>query len=110
MIPSERTRLPRKSKAEWARYLAEWRRSGLSQAEYCTRNNLNPRSLSGWKAKLERDDESAEFIEIGARQIAALEDEGHIELFLDGIRIRLRESIDPGRLRSIMLALSGCAR
>jgi len=37
---------------EWARRLAEWAASGLSQAAYCRREGLDQCTFSGWKRRL----------------------------------------------------------
>jgi len=41
------------SKAEeWSRHIESWKRSGLTQSEYCRQNKLLITSLSKWKLKL----------------------------------------------------------
>ncbi|HOX11247.1 MAG TPA: hypothetical protein PK333_04655 [Candidatus Moranbacteria bacterium] len=94
----------RRTREEWAEHLAAWEKSGLAQSEFCVRNNLNPTSFSAWKTKL--GDEGMPLVEISPRHEAAHNEET-IELELEGIRIRLREGIDPIRLRNIVLALVG---
>jgi len=39
------------SKDFWIRHLKEWQRSGLSQAEYCRRNNLSKSSFQWHKGR-----------------------------------------------------------
>jgi len=39
------------SKDSWIRHLKEWQRSGLSQAEYCRRNDLSKSSFQWHKSR-----------------------------------------------------------
>ena len=36
----------------WARMVAAWERSALTQAEFCRRRGVNPVTFSGWKGRL----------------------------------------------------------
>lgn len=42
------------NKKGWQHHIEEWKASGLSQAEYCRKNNLRSRGLGYWKRKLEK--------------------------------------------------------
>ena len=44
----------------WRRHLAAWQGNGLSQAEYCRRNDLAPADFSYWKHELARRDGRAQ--------------------------------------------------
>lgn len=33
---------------QWRRHVNAWRESGLSQADYCRQQDLNPKTLSAW--------------------------------------------------------------
>jgi hypothetical protein len=97
----------RRSRVEWAEHLAAWQQSGLAQDEYCLKHNLNPTSFSAWKRKLKEHDEAMPFVEVTPRHEAQRIGDEIIELELEGVRIRLREGIDPIRLRNIVIALAG---
>ncbi len=45
-------RRERRPRRWWERHLERWKRSGLSQAEYCRRHGLASVSLSGWKRRV----------------------------------------------------------
>jgi hypothetical protein len=107
MASEQQTKIRRK-RSEWAGHLAAWKQSGLGQDEYCKSNNLDPCSFSSWKNKLEQNERSSPFVEImhSIHQPANRADEV-IELTLEGVRIRLREDIDPIKLRNIVIALMG---
>lgn len=36
----------------WKQHIEQWKSSGLSQSEYCRRNDLNSKYFSNWKRKL----------------------------------------------------------
>ena len=38
----------------WQHHIEKWKASGLSQAEYCRKNNLRSRGFGYWKRKLEK--------------------------------------------------------
>lgn len=90
----------------WQEVIAAWRKSGLSQNEYSRQNNLNPRSLSNWNRKLNRDN-CHSIVELRYGNDIVDFKEGIIEVELDPIRLKLREGIDPLTLREIVMALRG---
>ena len=38
----------------WTKHLEKWELSGLSQNEYCRRNDLRPNQFTYWKSKLKK--------------------------------------------------------
>ena len=38
-----------KINTQWRRHVKAWRKSGLSQADYCRQQNINPKTFSTWK-------------------------------------------------------------
>ena len=42
----------KRNREEWKRRIAEWKESGLTQIEYCRRNNLKTSKLLYWNKKL----------------------------------------------------------
>lgn len=40
-----------KVNAQWQRHVEAWRESGLSQADYCRQQGLNPKTLSAWSRR-----------------------------------------------------------
>ena len=43
----------------WGRHVREQSESGLTVREYCSRHDLSPASLYGWRSKLRRDAQPA---------------------------------------------------
>lgn len=107
-MASEKQVKVRRSREEWAEHLAAWERSGLGQEAYCRENGLNPTSFSAWKTKLRDRQENIPLVEIRPAMLQKhVNEEAIIELVLEGIIVRLREGIDPIRLRNIVIALAG---
>lgn len=48
----------------WAYHLQQWENSGLSQAEYCRRNNVKIKSFTYWKAKLKNVNPHLELVRL----------------------------------------------
>ena len=68
-----------KARDRWANHLANWQASGLTQIEYCRRENIDPNSFSNWKRKLRESPEAVAdpgFVELpGTAKIQASEDQ-----------------------------------
>jgi hypothetical protein len=96
----------RRTRAEWAEHVSAWEKCGTTQAEYCLQHNLDSSLFSSWKSKFR--DEAMPMVEISPRFIESNDEySGKIEIVLDGIRILIRESIDPIKLRNIVASLAG---
>ncbi len=89
----------------WRGHVGAWRGSGLSQAEYCRRQNLAAADLSWWKHELLRrdgrrgiaqeDKEEAERPRFVPLQVTAERMLGGCELELrDGRRLRIGSGVD----------------
>ena len=40
---------------QWCRHVEAWRKSGLSQADYCRQQGLNPKTFSTWTRRVRRE-------------------------------------------------------
>ena len=97
----------RRNRDEWLLHVEQWHASGLTQTEYCHKNNLNSCSFSAWKNKFDRDADEFTFVEIKKPSLKDDDISGnYIELILATASLRFSESIDPIRLRNIIIALS----
>lgn len=56
----------------WQSHLANWKDSGLSQAEYCRQNNLKSTRFTYWKLKLSSQDSPMELIQVCAESIPSI--------------------------------------
>jgi hypothetical protein len=56
----------------WEQHLRDWKSSGLSQAEYCRRNKVNPKSFLYWKRREKAAGEPVCLVEVPVqRQVPA---------------------------------------
>ncbi len=79
----------------WQKRLAEWKRGGLPQAEFCRRNNLDPRNFLYWKKKILPSLCTASLVELPAKLVtqSSLPASLPLCLVIDG---RFRIEIAPG--------------
>ena len=56
----------------WSRHVEAWRRSGLSQKEYCRRHRLPKGTLGYWSSTLNREQGvGSELVEVGSTAVGA---------------------------------------
>jgi hypothetical protein len=115
----------------WQRLVAKWTRSGLSQAAFCRRHNLNYVTFGWWKRRLDRplkersrlarrktcgsrnedgqDKQAtavADFVEVSLTPPASA---GYEVVLSGGRTIRLPHDFDPERVGRLVLTLeSAC--
>jgi hypothetical protein len=90
----------------WQRIVGRWRASGLSQAEFCRRQDIPVWKLAWWRKRLKgQAEESASlFVPVGIVPAAASTTE--LELTLPGGRIlRFPAQVEPTTLAGIVAAL-----
>ncbi|VAX33688.1 hypothetical protein MNBD_NITROSPIRAE03-1904 [hydrothermal vent metagenome] len=90
----------------WRGHIQECGRSGSSQAEYCRRHKLSPKSYTYWKRRL-REKSSVRFIPIEVK--AALQppaaDTTGIVLYKEEYRIEIKEGFNPEVLGKVLRTL-----
>ncbi len=85
----------------WARHLADYRRSGLSYAEYCRRHDLTESAFGYWRRKLSASPQGKPaFVEL---KVAAA-DPGGIEIIL---RNQIRVAVDSDFDKALLVRLIG---
>jgi transposase len=98
----------------WRRHVAAWRRSGLTQAEYCRQQGLAAADFSWWKSDLARRDAARS--QIATRQAPAsfvavpvvtcrAEDSACEVLLRNGRRMRVGAACEPGWIAKLATAL-----
>jgi hypothetical protein len=109
----------------WRRWMGKWKRSGLTQAEFCRRHGLKVGSFSWWKHKLSepagslrpiprrsRRREAVEFVELTAPVSSTAPSRcsaGYEVILPRGAVIRLPVDFDSARVgRLIRAAASAC--
>lgn len=83
----------------WQLHVERWRRSGLSQAEYCRRNDLNPNTFQ-WQKGRERERE-VHFVPVKLKERVPRLTIG----IGDSIRVELHREFDVEELSRLIQAL-----
>jgi hypothetical protein len=93
---------PRLTRAEWAKRVASWRRSGESARIFADRHGWKTTTLRWWSYQLGRD---VEFVEVTSAPVAP-RSRATIEIVLgNGRRLRVRGDIDAAAVATLARAL-----
>ena len=96
----------RQRREQWRRIVGRWRASGLSQAEFCRRQDIPVWKLAWWRKRLkvQAQDSASLFVPVGMAPIPA--SAGDLELTLPGGRVlRFGAQVEPTALAGIVAAL-----
>ena len=97
----------RRSREDWKSLVAEYRRSGLSAAEFARRRGLKVGTLRWWSSQLQ--DLSEQTVEFLALRPVAPEPCSHIEVAVGTIVVRFEVGTDTEYLASLLSRLgSAC--
>jgi hypothetical protein len=104
-----------KINAQWRWHVEAWRGSGLSQADYCRQQGLNPKTFSVWTRRVLEDDLSLGMgppLELMAVQVApsappATAKAGALLLHLPhGVQLELSTAVPPRWLAELLRCLA----
>jgi len=102
----------------WGDHLHTWRKSGLTQAEYCRRNQLSTKSFTYWKSKTRRVDRSAcgspapadppmKFVPVPVRPMAAGPGSAKlVVVFQDRYRVEVADGFNPATFEKVVQVLA----
>lgn len=91
----------------WQEQIKSWEESGLSQAEYCRRNNIDDRLFSKWKNRLLKTNEN-NLVEIPVEVKDAFLKSDDIELIIKGqYKIKVRSNFNPETLKKLIQTIEG---
>lgn len=79
----------------WKERIGDWKRGGLTQIEYCRRNNLDPKNFLYWKKKILPGPSSMALVELPSEIVARSSRPASSRLCLL-IDARYRIEISPG--------------
>jgi len=99
------SRLRREDKPSyWQAQVSSWRRSGLSQAQFCRDHNLRVRNFGYWKRKFSRSSSVARFVPLRVKSSPS--PSSSLGLVLDsGLRIEVRDGFSHDTLRDLIHTL-----
>lgn len=91
---------------KWRGHIEEWRRSGISQAEYCRRYKLSPKLFTYWKRRL-RNQEPVSFIPVQVKPEPhpPAENSSGVVLCKGGYRIEIEEGFKREVLGEVLRTL-----
>ncbi len=91
----------------WARHVAAWRASGLTQAQYCRRHRLLKGTLGYWSSTLsERKAAGSTLVEVGRTPVKSEQRRSPIELVVERrYLLRLWPGMEPEHLRDVLSVL-----
>lgn len=93
------------TREQWQSLIEQYESSGLSQAEFCKRHNLNPKYFSLKRSKLRpKDQPSSPFIR--AARISEPRLNSGIELQFGAVKLKLSDSVTSAYLVDLIRALA----
>ena len=97
----------------WKQHIASWQETGLTQAEYCRRNNLKHHQLVYWKKRFLKTETDVSFVPLKLEDlldIPAQPDQASLWLVInEQFKIEIRAGFDALLLRQVIVALRGLA-
>jgi len=95
----------------WKQQIEQWQQSGLSQAEYCRRNNLKHHQLVYWKRRCLKTEPEVSFVPVQLEallDIPAPADQASLTVIIDNqFKVEIVAGFDPQLLRQVVAALRG---
>ena len=95
----------------WKQQIEQWQQTGLTQAEYCRRNNLKHHQLVYWKKRYLKTQSDVSFVPIQLEDlldIPAPTDQASLTVVIDNqFKVEVTEGFDPQLLRQLIVALRG---
>jgi hypothetical protein len=95
----------------WKQQIEQWQQSGLSQAEYCRRNNLKHHQLVYWKRRCLKTETEVSFVPVRLEallDIPAPADQASLTVIIDNqFKVEIVAGFDPQLLRQVVAALRG---
>ena len=96
----------------WKTHIRAWKKSGLSQNEYCRRNTLRTNQFCYWKKKLSgNNQDTIKFVPIAIERQKNAENndpgDSGLTISFDKISIKLNNDFNPSVLVKAIAALGG---
>ena len=97
----------------WKQHIDSWQETGLTQVEYCRRNNLKHHQLVYWKKRFLKTETDVCFVPlkldaVDLLDIPAQPDHASLNLVINNhFKIEIRAGFDALLLRQVIVALRG---
>lgn len=95
----------------WKQHIDSWQETGLTQSEYCRRNNLKHHQLVYWKKRFLKTETDASFVALRFEDLLEVPnrpDQASLSLVInDHFKVEIRAGFDAQLLRQLIFALQG---
>ena len=95
----------------WKQQIEQWQQSGLTQAEYCRRNNLKHHQLVYWKKRYLKTETDVSFAAVKLEDLLdtpAPPDPASLTVVIDNqLKVEVTDGFNPQLLRQLIAALRG---
>ena len=98
-----------KKRIYWKKHLEIWQETGLTQAEYCRRNNLKQHQLVYWKKRFSKTETDVSFVPLKLEDLLDLparQDQASLILVINNqFKIEIKAGFDAQLLRQLIFVL-----
>jgi len=92
----------------WKQQIEQWQQTGLTQAEYCRRNNLKHHQLVYWKKRYLKTQTEVSFAAVQLEDLLDIPTQAALTLVIDDhFKVQIAAGFDPQLLRQLIAALRG---
>ena len=95
----------------WKQHIESWQQMGLTQVEYCRRNNLKHHQLVYWKKRFLKTEADVSFVPLKLEDLLDIPAQSdHAPLYLvinNHLKIEISAGFDAQLLRQLLFALRG---
>ena len=99
----------KQKRSYWKQHIDTWQETGLTQAEYCRRNNLKHHQLVYWKKRFLKTETDVSFVPLKLEDlldIPARQDQASLTLVINNeFKIEIRAGFDAQLLRQLIYVL-----
>lgn len=93
-------------KEYWEAHVSDFRKSGLTQREYCRQHKISYWSFNSWKSRLEKSEDTGQLTEVPRDKIQPCMKAAPFEIVVnDAVKIIIPDNFNPEELGRILTVL-----
>lgn len=97
----------KKKEQHWRDHLHTWKKSDLTQTEYCRRNQLSIKCFTYWKSRLEKPDPSIKLVPVPVSPAREYQQSAEIVFVLkDRYRVEVGDRFNPETFEKLVRVLA----
>lgn len=106
--PRSSREVERKRKEQhWHHHLLTWKKSGLTQSEYCRRNQLSIKCFTYWKSKTGKPGPSMKLVAVPVSPVSRPKESAELAFVLgDRYRVEVGDGFNPETFEKLVRVLS----